>query len=157
TGFFLPDSLVKAFAGSPQQAQVQALVNQVRNGVNAYQIKSSVAGGKPIGANALGFKDEWDFHKTMLGLVGGYKTGDFREYSKRVRGVQDAMGAFYTQAMCAQSQVLCSMGLPNAIGLITSHEQTWTVDPFVSRAVYGNVDRTNATNMGAFFQGRPAL
>jgi hypothetical protein len=159
TGFFLPDALVTAFGGASttKGAQVQALINAVRNGVTTYELGGVVSGGGRLGNNAQGFHDEWDFHRTMLARTAANKPGDFGEFELRNAAILDAMGAFYTQAACATSAAGCSPTTPSAVGSIVAGSRTWEKDAFVARAVYGNVDRTNATNMGAFFAARPGL
>ncbi|NOU31736.1 MAG: hypothetical protein HOO96_27860 [Polyangiaceae bacterium] len=159
TGAFIPASLIDAFASAPAKKQsLQALADALRNGFSTYDIGHGQKGNS-LGSRSQGFADEWDFHTVMNGRTAAVTEGERDEYQRRNDAVLAAMDNFWTVAKCvAHLNPQDCEGIPSAVGHVKPGEaQMFDGDPFVSRAVFGNVDRNIATDMLSFVNGKAGM
>ncbi len=159
TGAFLTASIVTAFASDPaKQASVQALYKAIRDELSTYDIGQG-GKGNGIGPKAQGFADEWDFHEVLNTRTAAITPGEFDEYKRRNDAMLAAMDHFYDVAKCvAHLNPQDCTGIPSAVGRVfPGQAQMSDGDPFASRATFGNVDRTNATDMLSFVNAHAGM
>jgi hypothetical protein len=161
TGAFITPSFIEGFFADPKKQQsLQALGSALRDQFSTYSIggqKNVGRGGAQNGPVEQDFADEWDFHVTMEQRTLQNTQGEFDEFKRRNDNMLAAMDRYLEAVKCAQTAVSC-LTIPSAVGRVRPGEtQMWENDMFVSRAVYGNVNQVNATNMAGFVSAHPGM